>query len=106
MNDAPPQDTQQSFYASALTEADRALFDRARSVDGLAEEIALLRLRLRETLAAHVDDAKLVEGGVRLLIQSLLAQHRLSPHEADNLSGALSNVVEEFTDLMRGVTDV
>jgi hypothetical protein len=106
VSDAPTRDVQQSFYASALTEDDRALFDEALAIEGLADEIALLRLRVRETLGSHADDAKLIEGGVRLLIQSLLAQHRLSSNEADNLSGAISNVGEEFGDLMRGMTDV
>lgn len=106
MNDAPTTDVQHSFYASALTEADRPLFEDARSMTGLDDEIALLRLRVREVLATRADDAKLIESGVRLLIQSLIAQHRLSPREADNLSGALTNVVEEFGDLMRSVTDV
>ena len=107
MNDAPTEAVQQhSFYESALTEADRVLFDRAHTMDGLADEIALLRMHVRETLASRADDAKLIESGVRLLIQSLIAQHRLSPQEADNLGGALTNVIEEFGDLMRSVTDV
>ena len=106
MNDTPAQETQRSFYASALSAADRVLFDEARAVDGLAEEIALLRVRLRETLSAQGEDAKLIESGVRLLIQSLLAQHRLSPQQADNLSSAFSNVVEEFGNQLRAMPDV
>ncbi len=106
MSGAPAHDAEQSFYAAALTEADRALFAEARAVEGLAEEVALLRLRLREALAQHPEDARLIESGVRLLIQSLLAQHRLSPKQADNLSAAMANVIEEVGDVLRGVTDV
>lgn len=106
MNEAPAQDARLSFYASALTEADRALFDDARAIEGLADEIALLRLHLREVLSEHVEDTRLIEGGVRLLIQSLLAQHRITRHQADNVTSAVANVIEEFTNMMREVTDV
>ena len=40
-----------SFYAAALSAADRAALDHVRGVDGLADEIALLRLRDRLALA-------------------------------------------------------
>ncbi len=99
-------DARSAFYAAALSEADRAGLDAARSLDGLAEEIALLRLRLREALSVHPDDARLIEGGVRLLVQSLLAQHRLTPRQANDLGEAVANVLEEFGEVMRGATDV
>ena len=83
MSATPPRATERSFYASALGEAERADFDEARRIDGLDEEVALLRLRLREALAAQPEDFKLLQNGVRLLVQALLARHRLSPKQAD-----------------------
>ncbi len=94
-----------SFYAAALNAADRDALDGARGVEGLADEIALLRLRLRDALVDHADDARLIEASVRLLIQSLLAQHRVSAKQADNLSEAIAAVLEEFGAVLKGVTD-
>ncbi|MSQ42559.1 MAG: hypothetical protein EXR65_05970 [Dehalococcoidia bacterium] len=79
--------------------------DDARAVEGLSDEIAVLRLLLREALTNHAADAHLIETTVRLLIQSMLAQHRLSAKQANNLSEAMAAVLEEFGDVLRGVTD-
>jgi hypothetical protein len=93
--------TRRSFYDAALTEADREELAAARGVEGLQDEIAVLRLRLREALAEHPEDSQLVERGVRLLIQSLLAEHRLSSKEARGLTDALTATFEEFANVLR-----
>lgn len=98
----------QSFYDSALGEAERELAE-ARAVSGLDEEVALLRVLLRvllrRALVDHADDVKLLQGGVRLLIQSLIAQHRLSEKQAENLSEAIVNVLDEFGEALKGAPD-
>lgn len=90
----------QSFYAIALDEADRAGLDEARQLEGLAEEIALLRLRVRDALIAHRDDTRLIETGVRLLIQSLLAQHRISAGQAEQTLDTATEWMREITATM------
>lgn len=93
-----PRDTalRPSFYESALTKAERDDLGVAKGVDGLQEEIAILRLRLREALGEHPGDLDIVERGVRLLVQSLLAEHRLSSKEARNVTEAVSLIVEQL----------
>ena len=90
-----------SFYHAALTEAERAGIAAARDIEGLEDEIAILRLRLREALAEHPEDLQLVERGVRLLIQSLLAEHRLSSKEAHGLTDAVTGVFEQLAGTLR-----
>ncbi|MGD0765233.1 MAG: hypothetical protein ABR978_02870 [Dehalococcoidia bacterium] len=46
----------QSFYESALSAAERENLPQARDVEGLDEEIAVLRLRLRSVLKEHPDN--------------------------------------------------
>ena len=90
-----------SFYEAALDEADRAGLAEARDVDGLGEEVALLRLQLRRELAEEQPDARLVQAGMRLLVQSLLAERRLSPQQADDVGEALAALLEEFGELLQ-----
>ena len=96
----PP--TRSSFYDSVLEAADRHDFHVAREVEGLDEEVALLRLQLRRALADRDGDIdpKVLQGGVRLLVQALLAQHRLSPRQAEHLGDAVANVLEEFGEIL------
>jgi len=97
MNDQGAAALRPSFYESAMSRAERDDFGAARGVEGLLEEIAILRLRLREALGEHPGDLEIVERGVRLLVQSLLAEHRLTSKEARNITDAASVIIEQLT---------
>ena len=90
-----------SFYEAALSEADRADLPAARGIEGLEDEIAILRLRLRDAVAAHPDDLEVIERGVRLLVQSLLAEHRLSSREAKGVTDSATVFIEQFARTLR-----
>ena len=96
----PP--TRSSFYDSVLEATDRHDFHVAREVEGLGDEVALLRLQLRRALSDRDGDIdpKVLQSGVRLLVQALLAQHRLSPKQAEHLGDAVANVLEEFGEVL------
>jgi hypothetical protein len=93
------------FYERALSAAEREGLDEARALHGIDEEVALLRLRLREALAGQPEDWDVLLGGVRLLIQALLAQRRLSGQQAEDLSEHLVVLLEGFGEGMRGLVD-
>jgi hypothetical protein len=93
------------FYERALSAAEREGLDEARAVSGIDEEVALLRLRLREALEGQPEDWDVLLGGVRLLIQALLAQRRLSGQQAEDLSEALLVLLEGLGDGMKGLID-
>jgi hypothetical protein len=94
-----------AFYEVALSEADRADLAHARRVEGLADEIALLRLQLRRALEQDPLDSELLHAGVRLLVQALLAQRRLSPTQADEVNNTLASTLELFGRYMRDAVD-
>jgi hypothetical protein len=86
----------QAFYEPVLDELDRSQFEQALHVEGLDQEIALLRLRLREVLSDRPVDTRLLHAGLRLLVQALLAQRRLSPTQAEHLSATAIEVIQAF----------
>ncbi|PKN81583.1 MAG: hypothetical protein CVU47_06320 [Chloroflexi bacterium HGW-Chloroflexi-9] len=85
-----------SFYERALEAGDRATFEEARDLDGLDDEVALLRLQVRRLLEDDAHDPRVLQAGLRLLIQALVARHRLSGHQVDSLGEAAANLLEEF----------
>lgn len=91
-----------SFYTRALEAADRDDLVEARDVEGLAEEAALLRVQIRRSLEERPDDAKVLHAGIRLLVQTLLAQQRLSPAEARDLGEAARDLVGEIAAAVFG----
>ena len=85
-----------SFYERALDAGDRADFDLARDMDGLDDEVALLRLQVRRLIEDTDHDPRVLQAGVRLLIQALVARHRLDGHQAESLGEAAASLIEEF----------
>ena len=79
------------FYREALGEAER--WERARQMEGLDEEVALLRVRLKETLEERPQDMQLIAKGVDLLVKAVAAKYRLSPKAQRDLSDSIAGVV-------------
>ena len=95
------------FYGSALEAAERIELSAAGEVQGLDEEIAVLRMKLREVLTKRPEDLPLMLRGVELLVKAVSARHRLSKEAEENLADSIGGVVrgvggllmpEAFTD--------
>ena len=79
------------FYEESLTEAER--WERARQMEGLDEEVTLLRVRLKEALEEHPQDMQLIAKGIDLLVKAVAAKYRLSPKAQRELSDSIAGVV-------------
>lgn len=85
-----------SFYDSALSESEKAALLTASEVEGLGQEIALLRVRLRRALEEHPENMTLMLKGVELLVKALAANYRLSKDAKADLSASIRSMLEEF----------
>ena len=83
----------EDFYADVLSEADRARLETAREIDGIDEEIAILRLNLRDMLAKNPDRMELVSKGMGMLLKAVSARYKLSPKSQDDLSDSIIGVI-------------
>ena len=90
------KNSKKGFYAQALSEAERVLIPEARELEGLDEEIALLRVKLSTALAEHPDNMPLMMRGVELLVKAVAAKYRLSKKSQDNLAEAIEGVLKEI----------
>jgi len=84
------------FYEQALSEAERILIPEAREMEGLDDEIALLRVKLSTALAEQPDNMPLMMRGVELLVKAVAAKYRLSKKSQDNLAEAIDGVLKEI----------
>ena len=82
------------FYHEALSEAER--WERARQMEGLDEEVALLRVRLKEALEERPRDMQLIAKGIDLLVKAVAAKYRLSPKAQRELSDSIDGVVRDI----------
>ena len=92
-------DLPKRFYAQALTEAERSDLPLALEVDGVDQEIAVLRLRLRSMLEERPDDLTLMFKGIELLTKAVATRYRLSKRAERDLAASMANVVRSLGDL-------
>lgn len=89
-----------AFYGRGMTRAEQILLEEALTVEGLDQEIGLLRLRLKEANDEHPEDLRLLTHGIQALVRAVAAQYRLSPKArrdlADNLSAVLNSLGDQL----------
>lgn len=83
------------FYGKALDEADRDDLADAAQVEGLDDEVAVLRLMLRHLLQEHPDEFKLQLDTVDMLVKTLHARYQLSNEQKNRLKDAMLKVLTE-----------
>ena len=85
-----------SFYERALDAGDRDLLDAALGVEGLDDEVAVLRVHIHRLLESQSADPQQLQAGIRLLVQALTARHRLTGREAQTLTETATDLFEQF----------
>jgi hypothetical protein len=88
------------FYGSALEAAERIALEQAAEVEGLDEEIAVLRVKLRDVLQRQPEDLPLMLRGIELLVKAVSARYRLSKEAEGDLSESIAGVVRGVGGLL------
>lgn len=81
------------FYEMALSEAERVRLPRARKVQGLDAEIALLRVRLERLAREHPENVEMLLKGITVLVRAVAVKYRLSPKAEKDLAGSLAGAL-------------
>ncbi len=87
------------FYGRVLEEAERILFAEARQVEGLDEEIALLRMKLAQSVQEHPEDLALMAKGMDILVKAVSTRYRLSQESKEDLASSLAGIFEQLGPL-------
>ncbi|MFN3974627.1 MAG: hypothetical protein ACK4K2_05065 [Dehalococcoidia bacterium] len=93
MDSSQPPLSPEGFYAQALSQAERLRLPRARRVEGLDEEIVLLRLKLLSLAEQEPQRLDLLLKGINTLLRLVAARYRLSPKAGEDLGQALAQVI-------------
>ncbi|MEE8370408.1 MAG: hypothetical protein V3S00_06540 [Dehalococcoidia bacterium] len=84
------------FYSRVLDEAERMELQVALEVEGLDEEIALLRWKLRSLLEKEPEDIKLLLQAVNTLARLVKSRYNLSRDEDVTLKDTILTVLKEL----------
>lgn len=89
-----------NFYSDAVDRAERLDLERAGELEGLDDEIALMRVRLKRAVEERPEDMHLLVRGMDVLVRAVGARYRLSPKSrkdlADNLAAALNSLGDQL----------
>jgi hypothetical protein len=94
--------TPKRFYARALSEAERADLPVALEVEGMEEELAVLRLRLRSAIEAHPEDLPLMFRGIELIARAVAARYRLPKGAQGDLTQHLVAALDKVEEMLPG----
>jgi len=89
------RNSQRGFYRQALDEAERIEFEEASEVEGLDEEIALLRFKLRELLEKQPDRIDLHLEAANIIARLVKTRYQISSEQKKSLREAIAKVLTE-----------
>ena len=85
----------QGFYSQALDEAEKVELEEASQVEGIDEEIALLRIKFRELVENQPDRIDLHLKAAETIARLVKTRYQISREEKKSLKEAIAKVLTE-----------
>jgi Ni,Fe-hydrogenase maturation factor len=84
------------FYSRALDEAENVELEEASQIEGLDEEIALLRVKLRELLAERPERIDLHFEAANIIARLVKTRYQISKEQKKSIREAVQKVLTEL----------
>lgn len=84
------------FYSRVLDEAERLEFEQAAGVDGIDDEIALLRVKIKSILAHDPENVKLIMQATNALARLVKTRYHITRDQKKGLKEAIGNVLKDI----------
>ena len=83
------------FYSMVLDEEEQLDFEQATLVEGLDDEIAMLRVRIKSVLRHDPDNMKLIAQATNALAKLVSTSYNISKNDKNGLKEAINNVLKD-----------
>ncbi len=84
------------FYARVLDEAEKLDFDLAADVNGIDDEIALLRVKIKSILEHDPENVKLIMHATNALERLIMTRYKITREQRKGLKEAIGNVLKDI----------
>ena len=84
------------FYSRALSEAEEIGLEEAREITGLDEEIAMLRVKLRQLIEKEPDRIDLQMKAVTTIARLVATSYNIGKEQKKSLKEAITRVLTEI----------
>ena len=83
------------FYSMVLDEAEKIDFELATGVEGMDEEIALLRVKIKSLLEHDPENIKLIMQATNTLARLVKTKYNITKEQKKGLKEAIGNVLKD-----------
>ena len=83
------------FYAKVLDEAEQLDFELASGVNGIDDEIALLRVKIKSILEKDPENIKLIMQATNTLARLMKTRYNITKEQKKGLKEAIGNVLRD-----------
>ncbi len=83
------------FYSRVLDEAEQLDFELATGVEGIDDEIALLRVKIKSLLERDPENIKLIMGATNALERLITTRYKITKEQRKGLKEAIANVLRD-----------
>ena len=84
------------FYSRVLDEAEQLDFELATGVEGIDDEIALLRVKIKTILENDPENIKLIMQATNALARLVRTRYNISKEDKKGLKEAIGNVLRDI----------
>ena len=84
------------FYARVLDEAEKLDFELASDVNGIDDEIALLRVKIKSILEHDPENVTLIMHATNALERLIMTRYRITKEQRKGLKEAIGNVLKDI----------
>ncbi len=84
------------FYSHALDEAEKVELEEAKAIEGIDDEIALLRVMLKRLMELHPEALKLQIETANTLARLVRTRYNITREQRKSLKEAIANVLKEI----------
>ena len=96
----PPKSSQKDrepgFFAKALDEAEKLDFELASGVNGIDDEIALLRVKIKTILGDEPKNLKLIVEATNALERLIRTRYKITKEQRKGLKEAIGTVLKDI----------
>lgn len=91
-----PRGKRRGFYSRVLDEAEQLDFELASGVNGIDDEIALVRVKIKSILERDPENIKLIMGMTNALERLVRTRYNMTKEQKQGLKEAIGNVIRDI----------
>jgi hypothetical protein len=84
------------FYSDVLDESQQRDFEEATQVQGIDEEIALLRVKIKSLVQCYPENIRLITQAINALAKLIMTKYNINKEDKQGLKEAITNVLKDI----------